>query len=114
MLNLLTRLKISDNSKVKKITIINNKKKYIGDFCTVTIKKSKNTFLKKGTVTKCLITLTKKEILRKDGSWIKADYNTAIVFNNKNMPQANRILNPTLFEIKYKKKLYKKLLHIYI
>ena len=85
-----TRLNVADNTGAKELLCIRvlggTKRKYarIGDIIVVTVKKAiPGTELKKGTISKAVIVRTKKEIRRKDGSYIRFDDNAAVLINNQ-------------------------------
>ena len=72
-----SRLGVADNSGAKEVLVIRvlggTKKRYasIGDKVVVTVKSAlSSSNMKKGTVSKAVIVRTKKEIRRKDGSYI--------------------------------------------
>ena len=72
-----SRLKVADNSGAKEVLCIRvlggTKKRYayIGDMIVVSIKSAiSSSSVKKGTVSKAVVVRTKKEIRRKDGSYV--------------------------------------------
>ena len=50
-----------------------------------------------------VIVRTKKEIQRKDGSFIRFDDNAAVIINNQNEPIGTRIFGPVAKELKERK-----------
>ncbi len=105
-----TRLKVMDNSGAKEILCIRvlggTKKRYarVGDKIVATVKGvNSSSQLKKGTVVKALVARTKKEIKRKDGSYIRFEDNAAIILNNNDEPRGTRIFGPIARELREKK-----------
>ena len=81
------------------------KKKYakLGDLIVVTVKKAiPGGIVKKGEVTKAVIVRTKKELRRKDGSYIRFDDNAAVLINNQKEPQGTRVFGPVARELREK------------
>jgi large subunit ribosomal protein L14 len=81
------------------------KKRYasIGDKVVVTVKSAlSSSNMKKGTVSKAVIVRTKKEIRRKDGSYIRFEDNAAVLLNNNDEPRGSRIFGPVARELREK------------
>jgi large subunit ribosomal protein L14 len=81
------------------------KKRYasIGDKVVVTVKSAlSSSNMKKGTVSKAVIVRTKKEIRRKDGSYIRFEDNAAVLLNNNDEPRGTRIFGPVARELREK------------
>ena len=105
-----TRLKVADNSGAKEILCIKvlggTRKKYakLGDLIIVTVKKAiPGGVVKKGEVTKAEIVRTRKELRRKDGSYIRFDDNAAVLVNEQKEPQGTRVFGPVARELREKK-----------
>tara|TARA_A100001011_G_C13764862_1_gene616789 strand:- start:205 stop:573 length:369 start_codon:yes stop_codon:yes gene_type:complete len=105
-----TRLIVADNSGAKEVLCIKvlggSRKKYarLGDLIVVTVKKAiPGGIVKKGEVTKAVIVRTKKELRRKDGSYIRFDDNAAVLINNQKEPQGTRVFGPVARELREKK-----------
>jgi len=105
-----TRLNVADNTGAKELLCIRvlggTKRKYarIGDIIVVTVKKAiPGTELKKGTISKAVIVRTRKEIRRKDGSYIRFDDNAAVLINNQMEPTGTRVFGPVGRELREKK-----------
>ena len=105
-----TRLTVADNSGAKEVLCIKvlggSRKKYakLGDLIVVTVKKAiPGGVVKKGEVTKAVIVRTKKELRRKDGSYIRFDDNAAVLINNQKEPQGTRVFGPIAIELREKK-----------
>ena len=52
---------------------------------------------------KAVIVRTKKEIRRKDGSYVRFDDNAAVVIDNNGDPKGTRIFGPVARELREKK-----------
>jgi large subunit ribosomal protein L14 len=105
-----TRLTVADNSGAKEVLCIKvlggTRKKYarLGDLIVVTVKKAiPGGIVKKGEVTKAVIVRTRKELRRKDGSYIRFDDNAAVLINNQKEPQGTRVFGPIARELREKK-----------
>lgn len=104
-----SRLSVADNSGAKEVLCIRvlggTKKRYasIGDTIVVSVKSaSSSSSLKKGTVSKAVVVRTKKEIRRKDGSYIRFDDNAAVLLTTNNEPRGTRIFGPVARELREK------------
>lgn len=102
-----TNLAVADNSGAKKIRCIRvlggSGRKYasVGDTIVVSVKTAiPNGQVKKGEVSRAVIVRTKKEIRRKDGSYIRFDENAAVLINNQNEPKGTRIFGPVARELR--------------
>ncbi len=104
-----SRLKVADNSGAKEVMCIKvlggTRKRYatIGDVIVVSVKDAvPHTKVKKGDVFKAVIVRTRKEIRRKDGSYIRFDENAAVLLNNQLEPIGTRIFGPVARELRQK------------
>ena len=104
-----TNLVVADNSGAKKVRCIRvlggSGRKYasVGDLIVVTVKAAiPNGTVKKGEVSRAVIVRTKKEVRRKDGSYIRFDENAAVLINNQNEPKGTRIFGPVARELREK------------
>jgi len=104
-----SRLGVADNSGAKEVLVIRvlggTKKRYasIGDKVVVTVNSAlSSSNMKKGTVSKAVIVRTKKEIRRKDGSYIRFEDNAAVLLNNNDEPRGSRIFGPVARELREK------------
>ena len=104
-----SRLTVADNSGAKEVLCIRvlggTGKKYatVGDKIVVAIKSAiPSGNAKKGTVSKAVIVRVKKEIRRKDGSYIRFDDNAAVLLNNNDEPRGTRIFGPVARELREK------------
>jgi len=104
-----SRLTVADNRGAKEVLVIRvlggTRKKYasIGDKVVVSIKSAlPSGNAKKGTVSKAVIVRTKKEVKRKDGSYIRFADNAAVLLNNNDEPKGTRIFGPVARELREK------------
>jgi len=101
-----SRLKVADNSGAKEVLCIRvlggSGRRYasIGDKIVVSVKSTIPGGIKKGTVTKAVVVRTKKEIRRKDGSYIRFDDNAAVLLNPSDEPRGTRIFGPVARELR--------------
>ena len=105
-----SRLKVADNTGAKEVLCIKvlggSRKKYakVGDLIVVTIKKTiPASNLKKGEVHRAIVVRTKKEIKRKDGSYIRFDDNAAVIIDGNLEPRGARVFGPVARELREKK-----------
>ena len=105
-----TRLTVADNSGAKEVLCLHvlggTKRRYasLGDTIVVTVKSAIPTSqIKKGTVSKAVIVRTKKEVRRKDGSYIRFDTNSAVLLDNQREPIGTRIFGPVARELRAKR-----------
>ncbi|MBV6639139.1 MAG: 50S ribosomal protein L14 [Cyclobacteriaceae bacterium] len=104
-----SRLNVADNSGAKEVLCIRvlggTKRRYasVGDTIVVSVKSAlTSSSLKKGTVSKAVIVRTKKEVRRKDGSYIRFEDNAAVLLNPNNEPRGTRIFGPVARELREK------------
>jgi large subunit ribosomal protein L14 len=104
-----SRLNVADNSGAKEVLVIRvlggTKRKYasLGDKVVVTVKHAlTSSSLKKGTVSKAVIVRTRKEVRRKDGSYIRFDDNAVVLLNAQDEPRGTRIFGPVARELREK------------
>lgn len=102
-------LKVADNSGAKMVKCIKvlggTRRRYasIGDIITVTAREVlPNGPIKKGTKLKGVIVRVKKEIRRKDGSYIKFDDNAVVIIDANNNPKGTRVFGPVARELRDK------------
>ena len=110
MLQQESRLKVADNTGAKEVMVIRvlggTKKRYasIGDKIVVSIKQSTpNGTVKKGQVSKAVVVRVKKEIRRKDGSYIRFDDNACVLLDsNSGEMKGTRVFGPVARELRDK------------
>ena len=102
-----SRLKVADNTGAKVVLCIKvlggTGRRYasIGDVIVVTVKSAiPNGMVKKSEVTRAVVVRTKKEIRRKDGSYIRFDDNAAVLLTAQGEPRGTRIFGPVARELR--------------
>ena len=109
MLQLRSMLTVADNTGAKKAQMIglpkkgNKKYAYIGDMIMVVVKDALPfAQVKKSEVLPAVIVRTRKELRRKDGSYIRFDENACVILTAKDSkdPKGTRIFGPIAKEIK--------------
>ena len=110
MLQTESRLRVADNTGAKEVLVIRvlggTKKRYasIGDKIVVSVKQATpNGTVKKGSVAKAVVVRTKKEIRRKDGSYIRFDDNACVLLDsNSGEMKGTRVFGPVARELRDK------------
>ena len=104
-----SRLTVADNSGAKEVLcvhVLGGTRKgsaSVGDKIVVTVKSALPTSqVKKGTVSSGAIVRTRKEIRRKDGSYIRFEDNAAVLLNAQDEPRGTRIFGPVARELREK------------
>jgi len=104
-----SRLVVADNSGAKEVLCVHvlggtkRRSASVGDRIVVTVKSAlPSSQVKKGTVSKAVIVRTKKEIRRKDGSYIRFEDNAAVLLNAQDEPRGTRIFGPVARELREK------------
>lgn len=105
-----SKLRVADNSGAKEVLCIRvlggTGKRYarIGDTIVVTVKDAvPSGNAKKGTVSKAVVVRTKKEVRRKDGSYIRFDDNAVVLLNTTGEMRGTRIFGPVARELRENK-----------
>ncbi|MBT5808060.1 50S ribosomal protein L14 [Candidatus Uhrbacteria bacterium] len=101
-------LKVADNSGAKKLMVIRvlggYRKRYamIGDLVTATVKEAApHAGVKKSDIVTAVIVRARKEIRRKDGTYIRFDENAAVIIDKKTKePKGTRIFGPIARELR--------------
>ena len=106
MIQLRSVLNPADNSGAKKFAVIGVSTKLgktagVGDVVRCVVKKADPN----GAVTdkeqvNVLIVRTKKEVKRRDGSYVRFDDNAGVVIDKNGLPKGTRILGPVAREVK--------------
>jgi large subunit ribosomal protein L14 len=114
MVQSLTILKVADNSGAREIMVIQvlGRKKgggfqrfgTVGEIVSASVKAAiPNGPIAKGEVLYAVIVRTRREIRRKDGSYIRFDDNAAVIIDKeKKEPRGTRIFGPVARELKEK------------
>ncbi len=102
-------LNVADNSGAKKILVIRvmggsrRKTGSIGDVVIGTVKEAiPRAEVKKSEIVRAVIVRTRKEIRRRDGSYIRFDDNAAVLISKDNEPRGTRIFGPVARELREK------------
>jgi large subunit ribosomal protein L14 len=100
-------LGVADNSGAKEVLVIRvlggTGKRYasVGDKIVVSVKSAlSSSSMKKGTVSRAVVVRTKKEIRRKDGTYIRFEDNAAVLLNANDEPRGTRIFGPVARELR--------------
>lgn len=110
MIQMQTRLKVADNSGAKEIMYIRaiggavGRVAQVGETFAASVKVAEpNSKIKKGAVVKAVVVRTRKEIRRKDGSYIRFSDNAAVIIDNQGEPIGTRVFGPVARELREKK-----------
>jgi len=110
MLQQESRLNVADNTGAKEVMVIRvlggTKRRYasVGDKIVVSIKAATpNGTVKKGQVSSAVVVRTKKEVRRKDGSYIRFDDNACVLLDSTSGEmQGTRVFGPVARELREK------------
>ncbi len=104
-----SRLRVADNSGAKEVLCIrvlggaHRRYASVGDKIVIAVKDaSPGSAIKKGSVSKAVVVRTKKEVRRKDGSYIRFDDNACVLLNASDEPRGTRIFGPVARELREK------------
>jgi len=104
-----SRLKVADNTGAKEVLCFKvlggSKRRYasLGDIIVVSVKKAiPGGMVKKGETSRAVIVRSKKEVRRKDGSYVRFDDNAAVLLNSAGEPKGTRIFGPVARELRDK------------
>lgn len=107
MIQISSTLNVADNSGAKKVLCLSipgvSKKKYayIGDEISVVVKGAiPHSAVKDHQIARALIVRTRKEIRRKDGSYIRFDDNAVVLVDKNKQPLGTRVFGPIAKEVK--------------
>lgn len=102
-----TRLKVADNTGAKLVECIRvlggTRRRYahIGDIIVVSVKEaSPKGVVKKKAVERAVVVRTRKEVGRKDGSYIRFDENAVVIINKDLQPKGTRVFGPIARELR--------------
>jgi large subunit ribosomal protein L14 len=109
MIQMQTSLEVADNSGARRVEMImpiggsTGKIASLGDRIKVTVKEaSPEGTIKKGTVQDAVIVRTRKEVRRKDGTYIRFDQNAAVLIKEDGTPIGTRVFGPVARELRDK------------
>ena len=108
MLQVRSYIKIADNTGAKVVNVFSvngknsNRFARVGDIVAGSVRQvSPNSTLKKGDKVYAVIVRTRKEMRRKDGSYIRFDENAGVLVNKENgEPKGTRIFGPIPREVR--------------
>jgi len=102
-------MSVADNSGAKEVLVIRvlggTGRRYasIGDKVVVSVKYAiPSGNAKKGSVSKAVVVRTRKEVRRRDGSYIRFDDNAVVLLNAQDEPRGTRIFGPVARELREK------------
>ncbi|MBP6823949.1 MAG: 50S ribosomal protein L14 [Acidobacteria bacterium] len=101
-------LQVADNSGAKKIAMIMpgsnvGSRASLGDIITASVKEATpDGTVKKKQVVKAVIVRTRKEVRRKDGTYIRFDENAAVIIKPDGEPVGTRVFGPVARELRDK------------
>lgn len=110
MIQVESKIKVADNSGAKIVQCISvlggYKKRYarIGEIFTATVKGAvPHTAVKKGDIVPAVLVRSKKEIRRKDGTYLRFNENACVLLDkDKKEPRGTRIFGPIAREVRQK------------
>ena len=109
MVQMRSILEVADNSGAKRIAMIlplggnTGSRASLGDVITASVKEaSPDGTVKKKQVVKAVIVRTRKEVRRKDGTYIRFDENAAVIIKPDGDPVGTRVFGPVARELREK------------
>ena len=107
MVQMRSVLDVADNSGAKKIAVIlplgggTGSRASLGDVVTASVKEANpDGTVKKKQVVKAVIVRTRKEVRRKDGTYIRFDQNAAVIIKPDGEPVGTRVFGPVARELR--------------
>ena len=105
-----TKLKVADNSGAKEVRCFKvlggSRRRYatVDDIVVASVRSAlPGGTVKKKQVVRAVVVRTRKEVRRKDGTYIRFDDNAAVLINPQNEPVGTRIFGPVARELREKK-----------
>jgi large subunit ribosomal protein L14 len=102
-----TRLKVADNTGARELLCIRvkggSRRRYagVGDVIVGTVKSATpQGAVKKGEVVQAVVVRTRRQLGRKDGTYIAFDENAAVLIDSANNPRGTRIFGPVARELR--------------
>jgi large subunit ribosomal protein L14 len=109
MIQMQTSLVVADNSGAKRVEMImsiggsTGVTATLGDKIKVTVKEAApDGTVKKGKVYNAVVVRTRKEVRRKDGTYIRFDENAAVLIKDDGTPIGTRVFGPVARELRDK------------
>ena len=110
MIQQYTILKVADNSGARKIRCITplgggvGLACSIGDVISASVREADpDSKIAKGKVIRAVVVRARKEVRRRDGSYIRFDDNAAVIIDKSNEPVGTRVFGPVGRELREKK-----------
>jgi len=110
MIQVESKLKVADNTGAKEIQCIKvlggTGRRYarVGDVIVISVKDAiPGGTVKKGDVKRAVVVRTRKELRRKDGTYIRFDENAGVLINEAGEPIGTRIFGPVARELREKR-----------
>ncbi len=108
MIQVQTRLKVADNSGAREVQCIKVLGGYrtryarIGDVITATVKSAApNSSIRKSDIVRTIIVRTKKEIRRKDGTYLRFNENACVILDKEKYEmRGTRVFGPIAREVR--------------
>jgi large subunit ribosomal protein L14 len=107
MIQMQTSLDVADNSGARRVEMImsiggsTGRTASLGDKIKVAVKEaSPDGTIKKGTVQDAVIVRTRKEVRRKDGTYIRFDQNACVLIKADDTPIGTRVFGPVARELR--------------
>ena len=107
MIQMCSILEVADNSGAKKIAMIlplggnTGLRASVGDVITASVKEANpDGTVKKKQVVKAVIVRTRKEVRRRDGTYIRFDENAAVLIKPDGEPVGTRVFGPVARELR--------------
>jgi len=102
-----TRLRVADNTGARELLCIRVRggsgRRYagVGDVIVGTVKSATpQGSVRKGEVVQAVVVRTRRQLGRKDGTYIAFDENAAVLIDNANNPRGTRIFGPVARELR--------------
>ena len=109
MVQMQTSLDVADNSGARRVVMIQSiggstgRTASLGDRIKVTVKEATpDGAAKKGKVYSAVVVRTRKEVRRKDGTYIRFDQNAAVLIKDDGSPMGTRVFGPVARELREK------------
>lgn len=106
MIQLRSIIKPADNSGAKRLRVLGvpgriGKTATIGDVVNCSVREAApDSAVKKKEIVKVLIVRARKEVGRKDGTYVRFDDNAGVIIDKYGLPKGTRILGPIAREVK--------------
>jgi large subunit ribosomal protein L14 len=110
MIGMRTKLEVADNSGARSLRCIlprggnTGLRASLGDIVTASVQEAApESNVKKGAVVRAVIVRMRKEVRRKDGTYIRFDSNAAVLVNDLGEPIGTRVFGPVARELREKR-----------